>query len=216
MIDKIDLMIKTTFIYSHADNKYDVWTPDNNGFITYTDYRGTDDQKTNAFSVYIKKSIKDFDIISISSYSHNNIIYSYDSDWGNNEYWSSEPFNFNNYYYGYYSPYNYTDYTDREKINKSSQLSNTLVQDGTEYVIRQFDNNNQTREDITLWSEDFEGDISSWGYTNLNSVKRVIEITDFYVTHKIVTDEFLISLTGWVDKEFQTGDFWGIEWDGRG
>ena len=63
---------------------------------------------------------------------------------------------------------------------------------------------------------DFEGDILSWGYTNLDSVKRVIEITDFYVTHKIVTDEFLISLTAWVDKELQTGDFWGIEWDGRG
>ena len=117
-----DLIIKTTFIYSHADNKYDIWTPDNNGFITYTDYRGTDDQKTNAFSVYIKKSIKNFDVISISSYSHNDIIFSYDSDWGNNEYWSSEPFNFNNYYYGYYAPYSYTDYTDREKINKSNEL----------------------------------------------------------------------------------------------
>ena len=122
MVDKNDLIIKTTFIYSHADNKYDIWTPDNNGFITYTDYRGVDDQKTNAFSIYIKKSIKNFDVISISSYSHNDIIYSYDSDWGNNEYWSSEPFNFNNYYYGYYAPYSYTDYTDREKINKSNEL----------------------------------------------------------------------------------------------
>ena len=56
----------------------------------------------------------------------------------------------------------FTTLFSSEKINKSSQLSNTLVQDGTEYVIRQFDNNNQTREDITLWSEDFEGDISGW------------------------------------------------------
>ena len=64
--------------------------------------------------------------------------------------------------------------------------------------------------------EDFEGDILSWGYTNLDSVKKVIEITDHHVTNKSITDGFIVALTAWVDKELQTGDFLGIEWDGRG
>ena len=63
---------------------------------------------------------------------------------------------------------------------------------------------------------DFEGDISSWGYTNLDSVKKVIEITDYQVTNKSITDGFIVALTAWIDKELQTGDFLGVEWDGRG
>ena len=63
---------------------------------------------------------------------------------------------------------------------------------------------------------DFEGDILSWGYTNLDSVKKVIEITDHHVTNKSITDRFMVSLTFWIDKEEQLGEFRGIEWDGRG
>ena len=64
--------------------------------------------------------------------------------------------------------------------------------------------------------DDFEGDILSWGYTNLDSVKKVIEITDHHVTNKSITDEFMVSLSLWVDKAAQLGEFRGIEWDGRG
>tara|TARA_Y100000287_G_scaffold102014_1_gene81532 strand:- start:1007 stop:1423 length:417 start_codon:yes stop_codon:yes gene_type:complete len=60
---------------------------------------------------------------------------------------------------------------------------------------------------------DFEADISSWGYTDLDSVKRVIEIIDFHVSNNLVTDKFLISLVGWVDKEYCNGYFEGIKWD---
>ena len=61
---------------------------------------------------------------------------------------------------------------------------------------------------------DFEADISSWGYTDLDGVKRVIEIIDFHVSNNLVTDMFLNCLLGWVDKEFNcNGYFEGIEWD---
>ena len=37
-------------LYSlNLNNKYDVWTPDNNGFETYTDYQGYDKQKHMQF-----------------------------------------------------------------------------------------------------------------------------------------------------------------------
>ena len=34
-----------TYYNIRLDNKYDVWTPDNNGFISYSDYQGLDNQK---------------------------------------------------------------------------------------------------------------------------------------------------------------------------
>lgn len=61
---------------------------------------------------------------------------------------------------------------------------------------------------------DFESNISSWGYTDLDGVKRVIEIIDFHVSNNLITDMFLDSLIAWVDKEFNcNGYFEGIEWD---
>ncbi len=113
---------KITLIHSDINNNYDVWTPDNNGYTTYTDYRGKDLQKTNAVSIYLKQKNNFSDLISISTYSDNEITYSYDSDWGNNEFWSNPPYNFDNYYYGYFLPYNYTDITNRNKINKSQEF----------------------------------------------------------------------------------------------
>ena len=61
---------------------------------------------------------------------------------------------------------------------------------------------------------DFESNISSWGYTDLDGIKRVIEIIDFHVSNNLITDMFLNSLIAWVDKEFNcNGYFEGIEWD---
>jgi len=117
-----DFLSKITLIHSDINNNYDVWTPDNNGYTTYTDYRGKDLQRTNAVSIYLKQKNNFSDLISISTYSYNKITYSYDSDWGNNEFWSNPPYNFDNYYYGYFSPYNYTDITNRNKINKSQEF----------------------------------------------------------------------------------------------
>ena len=54
---KINYITSSQNIYDLAiyhidsDNKYDMWTPDNNGFTTYTDYQGYDKHKTNAISI---------------------------------------------------------------------------------------------------------------------------------------------------------------------
>ena len=42
---------KISTYYIDFNNKYDSWTPDNNGFITFTDYQGYDIQKSHAFSL---------------------------------------------------------------------------------------------------------------------------------------------------------------------
>lgn len=178
-----NIISKITFIHSNINNKYDVWTPDNNGFTTYTDYRGKDFQKTNAISFYLKQKNKLFDLISISTYSDNKIEYSYDSDWGNNEFWSSEPYNYNNYYYGYYSPYNYIDSTNRRKINKSQEFR---------LIDRSFKNTEITTGIIRTKS--IENDIrDGWLFggnaTNINSI-FAINKTGFYSSANYISDRF--------------------------
>ena len=168
-----NIISKITFISSTIDNKYDVWTPDNNGFITYTDYRGKDLQQTNAISVYLKQKYNSFDLISISTYSDNKIEYSYDSDWGNNDFWSTEPYNFNNNYYGYYLPNNYIDSTSRRKINKSQEVR---------LIDKSLDNAEITTgimHSITTENDNRDGWLFAGDATNINS-RFTIQKTGFY------------------------------------
>ena len=55
--------------------------PDNNGFTTYSDYQGLDVQKTKANSLSINYELNDIKLILISTFSKNDIIYSFDGDW---------------------------------------------------------------------------------------------------------------------------------------
>ena len=148
---KNENMIKLSFNYNanknkniilfayhiNLDNKYNQWTPDNNGFTTYSDYQGYDKQKTNAFSITKTNKINNLTITNISSYSKSNIQYSYDADWGNLEYWASSPYNWyeNNTelfseescnlspgYYPCYFDYYFSDLTNREKKIKSKEI----------------------------------------------------------------------------------------------
>ena len=114
------LNVKITNYYINIKNKYDNWTPDNNGFNTYTDYQGLDNQETIASSVNIEIKNNDYTLNSITTYSENNIIYSYDSDWANNQYWYEEPYNWDPSYY--YYEWNFTDSTSRKRINRSQEI----------------------------------------------------------------------------------------------
>ena len=137
---QLSLNIISYFI--DLDNKYDVWTPDNNGFITYSDFQGIDKQKTYATSINTEYKLKNKTLTSITTYSNNNIIYSYDGDWANLDYWSNAPYNWyaenesyfsdeaceeDDYYheesqtYCYYDYY-FTDITNRERISYSQEF----------------------------------------------------------------------------------------------
>jgi len=126
--------------FINSDNRYDVWTPDNNGFTTYSDFQGTDKQKTYATSINTGYKLKDKTFTSITTYSNNNIVYSYDGDWGNLEYWEEEyqyyqdsptyfhpdaceegydgEFSCNDDYYFY----EFTDITKRKRISYSQEF----------------------------------------------------------------------------------------------
>ena len=89
MLKEGDLITqKYTIIHSDFDNGYDNWAPDNNtDNITYSDNPGKDSQKSQIFIADYKynlgEQIVDFNI----GMSSNETLHSYDSDWGNYDFW---------------------------------------------------------------------------------------------------------------------------------
>ena len=119
-----DIISGTTFDYVYYNinfnNKYDVWAPDNNGFISYSDYQGLDNQKSKASSFKIKQSIDNIVFTSITTLSNNDIVYSYDGDWGNDTFWLQPPYNFNPNTEGW--SWSFTDVTYRKRENRSQEF----------------------------------------------------------------------------------------------
>ena len=128
-----NVSVKLTYYLIDIKNGYDIWSADNNGFITYSDYLGKDSQKANAFSVKTNLRLKEnLKLSLITSYSINDIEYNYDSDWANDDFWKdnydwypeSESYDFEDaslFAWGYY-PYTFTDETTRKRDNISQEL----------------------------------------------------------------------------------------------
>ena len=122
MTYNLSSILSFDYIYYNIklDNKYDVWTPDNNGFISYSDYQGLDNQKTKANSLKINLTLDNIKLTLISTYSKNDIIYSYDGDWANDLYWLQPPFNFNPNVEGF--NWSFTDLTNRNRESFSQEI----------------------------------------------------------------------------------------------
>jgi len=100
------------------DNKYDVWAPDNNkDLITYSNQQGIDSQETNAYSLKTQYTKGKMDASFIISNSNTDLIHAYDGDWGNDDFWLEEPYNFDpNVTYWKYEFY---DSTVRSRFNQT-------------------------------------------------------------------------------------------------
>jgi len=123
-----NITLKLTYYMIDIQNGYDVWAMDNNGFNTFADYIGKDYQKVNAFS--FKSTFRlsnNLKFSAITSYSLNDIIYNYDGDWGNDDYWKnnydwypeSNSYDFDDPIFGGWGYYQYmfTDETIRKRNN---------------------------------------------------------------------------------------------------
>lgn len=93
---------KLTLINSNLDNGYDMWTPDNNTDTTYSNQPGRDSQELFALSLKNQILKDNFKIIHISNFLESNMKHSYDSDWGNDDFWSNDPYNVEYWSYEYY------------------------------------------------------------------------------------------------------------------
>ena len=100
------------------DNRYDVWAPDNNeDLFTYTNQKGIDSQETNAYSLranYVKNKMNASFIVSNSK---TDLVHAYDGDWGNDDFWLEEPYNFDPN--ATYWKYEFYDSTARYRDNQT-------------------------------------------------------------------------------------------------
>ena len=99
-------------LYMNFDNGYDAWTV-NNDALMHTDHPGRDEQKTRAGSLRISGPLNDgLDLVSITSLADSDIYFSYDGDWGNDDFWQQ---------YGDYV-YDYQYLNPRQRNNLTQEL----------------------------------------------------------------------------------------------
>ncbi len=83
-----------TGLYVDLDNGYDAWTLDNS-FTTRADQPGQDTQRTTAGSLRVTGPVgAAADLVSITGVADSDILYSFDSDWGNAALWAPDVYAF--------------------------------------------------------------------------------------------------------------------------
>lgn len=108
-----DWQLKLTGMYLDQDNGYDAWSIDNS-FITQSDYPGRDAQRTKAIAANLKyDGWSSVMLESISTYSAVDTTYSFDDDWGNNQFWLDTTG---------YSPYNYYSGITRKRTTRTQEI----------------------------------------------------------------------------------------------
>lgn len=108
-------------LWSAYDNGYDEFAPDNNGFTTYADRPGRDRQESAGGSLRgTWLGAPRYRVVSISSFVHTDLTYSYDADWGNDAFWAAAPYSWNPASEG--SAYDYTETLNRTRDNASQDV----------------------------------------------------------------------------------------------
>ena len=196
-----------TAYFVNLNNKYDIWTPDNNGFTTFSDFQGLDKQNSKALSIKSDYKLNNSILELITTYSYNTILYSYDGDWGNLNYWEEEydyyensPTYFddeacNDTYQGYlmcpdnYYPYAFTDVTNRIRKSYSQELrvkynlrGNAILTSGLYY--------SQIKE-----HDKRDGWLFAGAATNINSIFDIANYALYTPISYPITNSLLISST---------------------
>jgi len=123
-----DLNIDVTLLKADINNGYDAFSPENT-LIVHSDKPGRDDQESTGLGMKVKKGLSAFDLVSITSYMNADIFYTFDGDWGNDDYW------------GEFAPYDFTSDTLRERTHISQEFrllsneSSRLFNDSTDWLV---------------------------------------------------------------------------------
>ncbi len=142
-----------TAFKANLDNGYDVWAPDNNlDLKTYTNANGADSVGTQAYSVRFNSQlpIKNTTFTAILSQSENDLLHSYDGDWGNDDYWL-ENHGFDPDEEGW--QYAFFDKTNRSRTTHSRDYRFTAESDDAKSSIV-----------VGVYSKDLEENDSATGY----------------------------------------------------
>lgn len=96
-------------MYVDLDNGYDAFTTDNS-LRSQADRPGQDAQQTRGFSARVHGPVGVYRLSSTTAYAVSDSVYSFDGDWGNDDYW------------GEYAPYDYFSRYDRERTSLSEDV----------------------------------------------------------------------------------------------
>lgn len=106
-----DWQAKLSLLYADYDNGYDAWSPEN-GRVTFSNNPGRDEQKTVGSSLKFSGPLSDsVDFVSITGFAGSDILFSYDGEWGDEDYWAP---------YGY--DYIYVNERERESLSQEFRL----------------------------------------------------------------------------------------------
>lgn len=150
-----NLQLSFNLLKAKIDNGFDSFAPEN-GFTVHSDLPGKDFQDSTGLAIKAKYQSDKFDFVSISSYMKADIDYSYDGDWGNNDYW------------GEYAPYDFTSENLRQRKHMSQEFrwisneNSKIINDSTDWLLGFYFLNMNEDNQIT---ELYNGD----NYRNLNS-----------------------------------------------
>ncbi|RMF85625.1 MAG: TonB-dependent receptor, partial [Planctomycetota bacterium] len=109
-------------LYIRLDNGYDAFAIDN-GFTTYSDKPGRDEQETVGGSLRLEGDIaRAFRLVSITAMADSDIHFSFDSDWGNPDFWNRPQFG--------NAVYDYVSDTRRDRQTLSQEFRLVSTPDG--------------------------------------------------------------------------------------
>ena len=119
---------KLSVLYANFDNGYDAWSPEN-GRETFSNNPGRDEQKTLGSSLKVTGPVNaSVDFVSITGFARSDVLFSFDGEWGNEDYWSP---------YGY--DYVYSDQRDRNSLSQEFRLMSSpggrIFDDRTDWVL---------------------------------------------------------------------------------
>lgn len=123
-----------TGLYMDFDNGYDAWTVDNDDLV-HSDHPGRDSQETRAGSLRIRGPVNQrLDFTSITSLAHSDVRFSFDGDWGNDDFWQQ----YGDYDYDYF----YLNPRKRSSLSQEFRLLSSpdgrLFNDSTDWVLGAF------------------------------------------------------------------------------
>jgi iron complex outermembrane receptor protein len=88
-----DFSGQLTLFYFDVDDGYDAFALDN-GFTTYSDKPGRDAQRSLAGALRLSQQWDRLELTSISSVAKSDITFSFDADWGNDDFWAPFQYDF--------------------------------------------------------------------------------------------------------------------------
>ncbi len=155
------LRLLITLMRTDLQNGYDGWSPDNNqDFITWSDEPGVDDQLLNALAIRTSwRILEDHELLSITTLSQSMMRYSYDGDWGNDDFWAADPYGFDLQVDG--MRYSFRDDVRRRRDTRSQEFRFSTTRDPNRpihWVTGVYFKNLAERDDATGWL--FGGDAS--------------------------------------------------------